>query len=290
MITGYKIEVSAQRQPSWDDRDADTDTPHHLRPHRPFPRHHPPLPRLGDQLGRHRRRLQRRRRHHRRRRARAGPGGGDGAPRWRHRCRSSPATRSRAQSPVSNCGAAAATTHHWRLAQGQLPARLQSSDGNYVESWGYFKPGVTRDAPSKGADYDVGRSPGTVTARVTGPSTSAVHSHYRSQSIESCTDNYMVGNPSNVDHHNHRASMQVTASASSSDRAGRQRRLVGRRAGRRADPRGRPDPGCGRRSALLGEQALGEAELAALDRPGQRPRSLRPRATCSVLDRALPAG
>ena len=31
---------------------------HHLLPHRPFPRHHPPLPRLGHQLGRHRRRLQ----------------------------------------------------------------------------------------------------------------------------------------------------------------------------------------------------------------------------------------
>ena len=31
---------------------------HHLRPHRPFRRRHPPLPRLGDQLGRHRRRLQ----------------------------------------------------------------------------------------------------------------------------------------------------------------------------------------------------------------------------------------
>ena len=43
---------------------------HHLRPHRPFRRHHPPLPRLGDQLGRHRRRLQRRQRHHRHHRAR----------------------------------------------------------------------------------------------------------------------------------------------------------------------------------------------------------------------------
>ena len=41
---------------------------HHLRPHRPFRRRHPPLPRLGDQLGRHRRRLQHRQRHHRRRR------------------------------------------------------------------------------------------------------------------------------------------------------------------------------------------------------------------------------
>ena len=40
---------------------------HQLLPHRPFRRHHPPLPRLGDQLGRHRRRLQRRRRHHRQR-------------------------------------------------------------------------------------------------------------------------------------------------------------------------------------------------------------------------------
>ena len=43
---------------------------HHLLPHRPFRRHHPPLPRLGDQLGRHRRRLQRRQRHHRHHRAR----------------------------------------------------------------------------------------------------------------------------------------------------------------------------------------------------------------------------
>ena len=41
---------------------------HHLLPHRPFRRHHPPLPRLGHQLGRHRRRLPHRQRHHRRRR------------------------------------------------------------------------------------------------------------------------------------------------------------------------------------------------------------------------------
>ena len=34
---------------------------HHLLPHRPrYRRHHPPLPRLGDQLGRHRHRLQHR--------------------------------------------------------------------------------------------------------------------------------------------------------------------------------------------------------------------------------------
>ena len=41
---------------------------HHLRAHRPRRRHHPLLPRLGHQLGRHRRRLQHRQRHHRRRR------------------------------------------------------------------------------------------------------------------------------------------------------------------------------------------------------------------------------
>ena len=38
---------------------------HHLRPHRPFRRHHPPLPRLRHQRQRHRRRLQHRQRHHR---------------------------------------------------------------------------------------------------------------------------------------------------------------------------------------------------------------------------------
>ena len=44
---------------------------HHLRAHRAGRRHHPPLPRLGHQLGRHRPPLQRRRRHHRRRQHRA---------------------------------------------------------------------------------------------------------------------------------------------------------------------------------------------------------------------------
>ena len=100
-ISGYRIEVSSNSGTSWTNREANTgssstsyshdqrlqdrgllqqrnqlDQPrgqhrqqqHQLLPHRPFRRHHPPLPRLGDQLGRHRRRLQRRRRHHRRRR------------------------------------------------------------------------------------------------------------------------------------------------------------------------------------------------------------------------------
>ena len=68
-ITGYRIEVSLQRQLELDrPRRRHRQHQHHLLPHRPFRRHHPPLPRLGDQLGRHRRRLQRRQRHHRRRR------------------------------------------------------------------------------------------------------------------------------------------------------------------------------------------------------------------------------
>ena len=45
---------------------------HHLLPHRPFRRHHPPLPRLGHQLGRHRHRLPHRQRHHRHRHGAAG--------------------------------------------------------------------------------------------------------------------------------------------------------------------------------------------------------------------------
>ena len=45
---------------------------HHLLPHRPFHRHHPPLPRLGHQLGRHRHRLPHRQRHHRHRHGAAG--------------------------------------------------------------------------------------------------------------------------------------------------------------------------------------------------------------------------
>ena len=100
----------------------------------------------------------------------------------------------------------------------------ESSDGNYVRSWGYFKPGVTR----KGADYDVGRSPGTVTARVTGPSDPLCTGN---NNTSSCTDNYMVGNPSS-------ASMQVTASASSSDAAAAGRPWISRRTRRRGS--GRP--------------------------------------------------
>ena len=71
-ITGYKIEVSPNgSSSSWSDLVANTNNNHHhLLPHRPFRRHHPPLPRLGHQLGRHRRRLQRRQRHHRHHRAR----------------------------------------------------------------------------------------------------------------------------------------------------------------------------------------------------------------------------
>ena len=64
-ISGYKIEVSSKRNQL--DRPRGQQHHHHLLPHRPFPQHHPPLSRLGHQLGRHRRRLQRRRRHHRRR-------------------------------------------------------------------------------------------------------------------------------------------------------------------------------------------------------------------------------
>ena len=116
----------------------------------------------------------------------------------------------------------------------------ESSDGNYVRSWGYFKPGVTR----KGADYDVGRSPGTVTARVRGPSDPLCTGN---NNTSSCTDNYMVGNPSS-------ASMQVTASASSSDAAAAAEGLT-------------PDEAA---DALFGERRLSEARLAALDLLGNR--------------------
>ena len=119
----------------------------------------------------------------------------------------------------------------------------ESSDGNYVKSWGYFKPGVTR----KGADYQVGRSPGTVTARVTGPSDPLCTGNNDSSS---CTNNYTVGNPSS-------ASMQVTASASSSAAALEDALTL-------VDDL-TPDVAA---AVLLGEQTLGEAELAALDRLG----------------------
>ena len=120
----------------------------------------------------------------------------------------------------------------------------ESSDGNYVKSWGYFKPGVTR----KGAAYHVGRSPGTVTARVTGPS-DPLCTEGDSPSA-SCTDDYVVGDPSS-------ASMQVTASASSSDDALEDALTL-------VDDLP-PDVAA---AVLLGEQTLGEAELAALDRLG----------------------
>ena len=124
--------------------------------------------------------------------------------------------------------------------------RHEESDGNYVESWGYFKPGFT----VKGADYDVGQSRGTVTARVTGPSDPLCTGN---DNTSSCTHDYMVGNPSS-------ASMQVTASASSSaaadDALEDALTLVDDLT---------PDEAA---DALFGEQTLGEAELAALDRLG----------------------
>ena len=120
----------------------------------------------------------------------------------------------------------------------------ESSDGNYVKSWGYFKPGVT----VKGAAFDVGRSPGTVTARVTGPS-NPLCTDGDSPSA-SCTDDYVVGDPSS-------ASMRVTASASASaDALEDALTLVDGLT---------PDVAA---AVLLGEQTLGEAELAALDRLG----------------------
>ncbi len=117
----------------------------------------------------------------------------------------------------------------------------ESSDGNYVKSWGYFKPGDTK----KKADYVVGSS-GTVTACVMEPSVLCTEDPNNS----SCTDNYMVGNPSS-------ASMQVTASASSSDDALEYALTL-------VDDL-TPDVAA---AVLLGEQTLGEAELAALDRLG----------------------
>ena len=126
----------------------------------------------------------------------------------------------------------------------------ESSDGNYVKSWGYFKPGVTR----KGAAYDVGRSPGTVTARVTGPSNPLCTED--NDPSDSCTDNYMVGNPSS-------ASMQVTASASSSAAAAAADDALEDALTLVDDLT--PDVAA---AVLLGEQTLGEAELAALDRLG----------------------
>ena len=127
--------------------------------------------------------------------------------------------------------------------------RHEESDGNYVESWGYFKPGVTR----KGADYDVGRSPGTVTARVTGPSDPLCTGN---NNTSSCTHDYMVGNPSS-------ASMQVTASASSSAAAAAADDALEDALTLVDDLT--PDVAA---AVLLGEQTLGEAELAALDRLG----------------------
>ena len=121
--------------------------------------------------------------------------------------------------------------------------RHEESDGNYVESWGYFKPGDTK----KKADYTVGSS-GTVTARVTGPSNPLCT--VNSAASASCTDDYEVGNPSS-------ASMPVTASASSSyDELEDALILVDDLT---------PDVAA---AVLLGEQTLGEAELAALDRLG----------------------
>ena len=122
--------------------------------------------------------------------------------------------------------------------------RHDESDGNYVRSWGYFKPGVE----VKGADYDVGGSSGRVTARVTGPSNPLCTE--RDPPSASCTDNYTVGNPSS-------ASMRVTASASASaDALEDALTLVDGLT---------PDVAA---AVLLGEQTLGEAELAALDRLG----------------------
>ena len=122
--------------------------------------------------------------------------------------------------------------------------RHDESDGNYVRSWGSFKPGET----VKGADYYVGESTGTVTASVTGPSVPLCTP--TDPSYASCTDNYRVGDPSS-------ASMPVTASASASaDALEDALTLVDGLT---------PDVAA---AVLLGEQTLGEAELAALDRLG----------------------
>ena len=123
----------------------------------------------------------------------------------------------------------------------------ESSDGNYVKSWSYFRPGVMQIK----ADYHVGPSPGTVTARVTGPSDPLCPENAHPST--SCTDDYVVGDPWS-------ASMQVTANASSSDAADDALEdaltLVDGLT---------PDVAA---AVLLGEQTLGEAELAALDRLG----------------------
>ena len=67
-ITGYRIEVSPNGNSNWTNREGNTGSTSTSYAHTGLDRrHHPPLPRLGHQLGRHRRRLQRRRRHHRRR-------------------------------------------------------------------------------------------------------------------------------------------------------------------------------------------------------------------------------
>ena len=111
-ITGYRIEGSPNGRLELDQpRRQHRHHLHHLLPHRPFRRHHPPLPRLGHQLGRHRRRLQHRRRHHRRGR-RAGAGGGD-------RARAGAIGVGGGHRPFR----AAAQRRRHGLAQGQLPAR-----------------------------------------------------------------------------------------------------------------------------------------------------------------------
>ena len=124
--------------------------------------------------------------------------------------------------------------------------RHEESDGNYVRSWGYFKPGVT----VKGADYYVGGSSGRVTARVTGPSNPLCTPNDAPSA--SCTDNYTVGNPSS-------ASMQVTATASARSSADALEDALTLVDGLTPDVAA---------AVLLGQQTLGEAELAALDRLG----------------------
>ena len=116
-----------------------------------------------------------------------------------------------------------------------------------MKSWGYFKRGDTK----KKADYVVGSS-GTVTARVMEPSVLCTEDPNNS----SCTDDYMVGNPSS-------ASMQVTASASSSAAAAAADDALEDALTLVDDLT--PDVAA---AVLLGEQTLGEAELAALDRLG----------------------
>ena len=125
----------------------------------------------------------------------------------------------------------------------------ESSDGNYVKSWGYFKPGDTK----KKADYVVGSS-GTVTARVMEPSVLCTEDPNNS----SCTDDYMVGNPSS-------ASMQVTASASSSAAAAAADDALEDALTLVDDLT--PDEAA---DALFGERRLSEARLAALDLLGNR--------------------